>query len=292
MTTQGGTSDAAFRKLMGRLFLRPRYGPEPLLLIGELPPEWGIPLPQGAVIVGSYVPVEFHAQVVLDMPGEPEQAVAAVEQALTSRGWRSQQHMRRMRGGFVPAGATVSRVARLLCDDQRRRHLDVAAGPGEGGLAGVRFTLNNDPDRFAICEGDGRMHRDPMSVFPALSAPPGMSQRGSGGGSSHSHTTLWGELPVDAVERHSREQLIAAGWRLGQHAASGRWAWSAWDFLGYCLIGPPVALSVGCLAAWPYGRVMTIGRSPFPIVGFTFRCTTSSRAVGDCRTRRTARSLP
>jgi hypothetical protein len=235
MSTQGGTSDAAIRKLLERLFLRPRHGAEPLLLVGELPPQWDIPLPQGAVIVGSHVPIEFHAQVVLDLPGEPEQAVAAVEQALTARGWRSMQGMAGRRGGFVPASEAAPRAVRLLCDDQRRRHLNVTGSPGEGGLADVRLTLDSDPDSFAICEGGSRMHRDPTSVFPALSPPPGMSQRGGGGGggggSSHVQTTLRGELPVDAVERHYREQLATAGWRLSEHAASRRWAWSAWDFM-------------------------------------------------------------
>jgi hypothetical protein len=236
MSTQGGTSDAAARKLLERLFLRHRHGPEPLLLVGELPPGWDIPLPQGAVIIGSHIPVEFQAQVVLDLPGEPEQAVVAVEQVLIDQGWRSSQGMPGMRAsGFVPASAPTARAARLLCDDQRRRHLRVSAGPGEGGLADVRLNLDSDSDNFAICEGGGRMHRDPTSVFPALSPPPGMSQRGGGGGgggrSSHAQTTLRGELPVDAIESHYREQLIAAGWRLSEHAASGRWAWSAWDFL-------------------------------------------------------------
>jgi hypothetical protein len=237
MSTQGETSDAAVRELLERLFLRHRHAPEPLLLVGELPPEWDIPLPQGAEVVGSLGTAEFQSQVVLNLPGEPEQAMAEVERALTAGGWRSGQWMPGMRAsGFVPAGAAIPRAGSLLCDDQRRRHLRVSAGPGEGGLADVRLNLNSDPDSFAICEGGGRMHWDPTSVFPALIPPPGMSQRGGGsgggggGGSSHAQTTLRGDLAVDEVERHYREQLVAAGWRLNEHAASGRWAWSAWDF--------------------------------------------------------------
>jgi hypothetical protein len=60
-------------------------GGEPFPLVGELPPEWDIPLPLGALIGGSLVSVEYQAEVVLDVPGEPGQAVAAVEQSLTDR---------------------------------------------------------------------------------------------------------------------------------------------------------------------------------------------------------------
>lgn len=74
MSTSGETSDAAVRKLLERLFLRHRHGPPPLLLVGELPPEWDIPLPQAAVVVGSLVTSEFLFHVVLDAPVEPEEA--------------------------------------------------------------------------------------------------------------------------------------------------------------------------------------------------------------------------
>ena len=66
MSTQSGGSDADLRKLMERLFLIPRYGVEPFPLVGELPPEWDIPLPLGALIVGSLVSIEYQAEVVLD----------------------------------------------------------------------------------------------------------------------------------------------------------------------------------------------------------------------------------
>lgn len=122
-------------------------------------------------------------------------------------------------GGFVPAGAPAPRAS---------------AGPGEAGLADVRLHLDSDPDNFAFCEGDGWRRRALTSIFPALAPPPGRSQRGGGSGgggaSSHTQTTLRGDLPVAAVESHYREQLAAAGWRVSEHAASGRWAWSTWDF--------------------------------------------------------------
>jgi hypothetical protein len=240
MSTPSGTSDAAVRKLLERVFLRHQYGwvpygPAPRLLVGELPPDWDIPLPQAAVVVGSLVNSEFQTEVVLDVPAEPEEAVAAVEQDLTAQGWRSSQEMFGMRaGGFVPADMPAPQAMRLLCDEQRRRHLQASAGPGEGGLADLRLHLDSDPDNFAICEGDGWRRRAKTSIFPALTPPPGMSHRGGGGGSSggssHTQTTLRGDLQVDAVENHYRQQLAAAGWQLSEHAASGRWAWSAWDF--------------------------------------------------------------
>lgn len=234
MSTQSGTADSAFRKLIERLFLRPRHGPEPLVFPGALPPEWDIPLPQGAVIVGSIVPDEFQAEVVLDLPGDMEESVVTVEQALTKLGWSPRQDAAGMRpGGFVSAG--MPRAVRLLCDQQRRRSVRVIANSGGDSLADVHLHLNSDPDNFArTCEGDGWIHRDPGPAFPALSPPPGMSHRGGGGGgggaSSHTHTTLRGALPVDTIERHYREQLADAGWRLSEHAASGPWAWSTWDF--------------------------------------------------------------
>jgi hypothetical protein len=72
-------------------------------------------------------------------------------------------------GGFVPGRPPTPAAVRLLCDHQQRRHLRVNAGPGEGGVADVRLSLNNDPDNFAICETDVWMHLRLTSVFPPLS---------------------------------------------------------------------------------------------------------------------------
>jgi hypothetical protein len=64
-----------------------------------------------------------------------------------------------------------------------------------------------------------------------------MAQRGGGGGgggggSASTHTTLFGPLSAEAVEEHYRGQLANAGWRLIDHGATDRCAWSAWDFTG------------------------------------------------------------
>ncbi len=72
-------------------------------------------------------------------------------------------------GGFVPGRPPTPAAVRLLCDHQQQRHLRVNAGPGEGGVADVRLSLNSDPDNFAICETDVWMHLRLTSVFPPLS---------------------------------------------------------------------------------------------------------------------------
>jgi hypothetical protein len=178
--------------------------------------------------------------VMLDVPGDPEQAVAAVAQVLTARGWRSiQRRTPRMRpGGFLPAGSAVPRVGTILCDDNRQRQLTVSANPGEADVADVSLRLDSDPNSFAQrnnFKDDIWMFQGPTSIFPVLTPPPGMSQWGGGGGgggaSCHTSTILRGDLPVDAIEIHYREQLAAAGWKMSESAAIGRWAWSTWDFL-------------------------------------------------------------
>lgn len=238
MSMQDGASAEAYRRLVERLFLRHMYTQsttEPRLLVGELPPQWDLPLPPGAVVIGSHIRDEFSVQVALDVPGGPEQAVAQVERSLTAVGWRLGRTMGPRRGGFIPV-STGMHAGGLYCDDQQRRHLTVTAGSGEAGFADVRLNLNSDPTNYTPCEHEHRMDNSSMDVFPVLTAPPGMRTRGGGGGggggSADTSVTLFGDMPVDAIEQHYREQLTAAGWRLGEYGASGRWAWSTWDFTG------------------------------------------------------------
>ncbi len=80
-------------------------------------------------------------------------------------------------------------------------------------------------------------HGPPMWVFPPLRPPQGMTQvggggGGGGGGTATAQATLLGDLSPEAIESHYRAQLETAGWRVGEHAASGRWAWSTWEFTG------------------------------------------------------------
>jgi hypothetical protein len=149
---------------------------EPFLYVGELPPGWDMPLPDSTAVVGSLVTSEFLVQVILEVPGDSEQAVTAVAQGLWATGWRTSRGMPGLRpGGFVLTGMERSQIGIILCDDQQRRHVQISADSGEAGLADVRLDLNSDPDGFVICEGIDRMFRDPTSIFPALGPPPGMS---------------------------------------------------------------------------------------------------------------------
>ena len=161
----------------------------------------------------------------------------------------------RNEGWWVRPGKTADACCRrLLCDHQRRRQLRVNAGPGEGGVADVRLSLNSDPDSFAICETDVWMHLRLTSVFLPLIPPPGMSQRGGGsgggGGSSHSQTLLRGELPVGDVESHYREQLIAAVCRLSEHTATVPVGLGTWDFIDD--------------RGQPWMRLLTVAEPPGP----------------------------
>jgi hypothetical protein len=222
---------------MDRLFLRHPGEPvveEPNVFVGALPPDWDIPLPVGAVVVGAYVSNRFHTRVALDMSGDHEQAAARVDQMLKDAGWTSQERTPPAIGGFIPARDMIAGPARRLQDAQRRRTLFLTSGPIEGGLASIVLDLDANPDNFRVFD-DIRRRRRPSSILPPLTPPPAMTMRrgGGGGGSIHtasSHATLHGDLSGAAIEAHYRGQLAAAGWRQGESHAAARWTWSTWDF--------------------------------------------------------------
>ncbi|MBI4338703.1 MAG: hypothetical protein HY680_01975 [Chloroflexi bacterium] len=184
MTTPGDASDAVVRMFLERLFVRTPHRPsgaEPQVLIGRLPPGWDIPLPDDAKVVGSYVPMDFQVRLVLDMPGQFDQAGEKLVQALTGGGWRLQTGMGMRSGGFMPSSSSPA-FGRMLVDERRRRTLTLTAMPGDGGLTDVRLDLNSDPQAFASRERAERMGagHDIMSVIPPLTPPPGMRQSGGG----------------------------------------------------------------------------------------------------------------
>ncbi len=222
---------------MERLFLSSSYrrsGNQAQMFVGELPPQWDLPLPADAQVLGAHVPVEFHAQVVIDMSGDPREAVAEIQRLLVAEGWRALQAWRQRGGGFMGGGILEPPAAVLMCDYRLRRHLNVVGTEGQTGMAEVLLSYNSDPSSFQPCEFARGMPGEQPSVFPDLVPPPGMTQGRAGGGgrgtSASNDAVLIGDLSAEAVEQHYRAQLVAAGWRIESHTASDSWAWSTWEF--------------------------------------------------------------
>ncbi len=239
MGTQAESSETRYRRLVERLFLSRwyrRHSEQAQMFVGELPPQWDLPLPAGAEVLGGHVPAEFHAQVVLDVPGDPKQAVAEIERLLVAEGWRAVPGpaSRRRGGGFLGGGMLEPPAAVLLCDYRLWRHLNVTGIEGRSGIAELLLSYNSDPTSFQPCEFTGGMPGEQPSVFPELKPPPGMMQGRAGGGgrgtSASNDAVLIGDLSAEAVEQHYRAQLVSAGWRVESYNASGSWAWSTWEF--------------------------------------------------------------
>lgn len=237
MSTHSEPSDAAVRELLERLYVRQiEFRGDVQLLTAELPADWDIALPPGSTVVGTEVRMGFHTRVVLDIPGSPEAAVNSIAQPLLGSGWREAERPRMREGGLMAGAMRGPKAGVMLCDDQRRRHVDITASDGANGMADVRVTLNSDPTQHYACERGQRVPRSPTSIFPPLSPPPSMVAHGGGGGggggSVYNNATLSGILQPREIEEHYRRQLTASDWALVDSGSTGQWAWSVWDFTG------------------------------------------------------------
>lgn len=231
-------SDPAVERLALRL-LSYRYAGAPelselQLLPEQLPPDYELPLPADATVVGSLTRGE-ESTIVLDSDHSPEQITSFFEERMANAGWEEAPEPGQA-GGFVPA---PSPRAKYFCQQETGQFLALTATtyPEEGQPTDVRLILRSDED-YSPCR-DIRAEADYQNVWalliPSLATPPGVQQRGSSNGGSpdesiYTSANLETELAASALVDHYSQQLRDAGWTRLDQGDSGPVSWSTWSF--------------------------------------------------------------
>ena len=237
-----GDSDTDLARFVKRLF-NYHYSSlgEPKILPGELPSDLAvdIPIPETAEIIGSLVQSDKskkyeNVQIILDVPGEPEDALAFYQEQLAETGWHEfERYSSSRQGGFVPSQQPVS--ATFCRYENKGPSLSVITYAPEGKPTDVRLSLVNDP-QSGMCSQE---RNDPRpggfgEPFPSLKAPEGALQTGgSSGGSGNSRRAsaeLETELGLEELQAHYQQQLEATEWKLEDQGSGDALAWSTWSF--------------------------------------------------------------
>ena len=228
--------DAA-TKLALRL-LTPQYpgapGPEDVqLLVGELPADFALPLPDSTEVVGSIVRGGESTEVVLDSSQSAENILTYFAEELTKTGWDTFEEPS-YGGGFVPSEMPQNKT---FCHDENGLVMWMMALDLQNAPTDVRLNLNSDQGYSPCDQGDyGPPQGDPYSLMPSLIAPDGAEQisGGGGGGGPHnvsSSATLKTEVSVAELAAHYMSQLEEQGWTSDGNGGDGPAKWSTWTFL-------------------------------------------------------------
>ena len=235
------TESARLEQFVKRLLSPSTMGPgvptiaEPQILLGELPPDFDVPVPEGADVLGSLVQSDRSFQAILDLPMDQGESGEFYVAALHDAGWS--ERSRGSRGGFTSAG----NVPFAFCSgDNTMLTLTLSESPIEG-LTEVRFfTFNVKGMGRSPCDqsrkGGARLDMISPTGFklPTLRSPAGVRETGSSSGSSHnsvrSEVSLITDMSAVDLEEHYRRQLLELGWELAEQAAAGPLAVSTWRF--------------------------------------------------------------
>lgn len=235
-----GTNEALLHELVLRLSVfpgDPRLS-NPQLLVGQLPSNLNIPLPEGCRILGSLVRSQEIVSIVVDSRLSPEAVLQFYKDRLSADGWKEQEVLRPPHGGFVHSGLRGLENRVVFCKGERGPAFTVSAFESGNGATDVRLEVNNSAE-FSPCALQNRMQRRMMhhtiqNLIPPLVPPKGAGQFGGGGGggmdSWHSSATLTTDLELPDLATHYTTQLAKGGWKLTGEGHDGPIAWSTWTF--------------------------------------------------------------
>ncbi len=212
--------------------LAPPGGPgrTPEIHVGRLPGSLAdLPVPGGARIVGG-MDGPRGTSAVLWVPGDPVDALARVVLPLHDAGFR--QFQPRPRPGFGWPGRGENRP---LCRDGEG--VQVLAGWAVEGATYVR--LVQPPDPTGLCTdrtNPAAAAHFEDSPIPHLELPEGAIRRSGGGGGGgedwRSDATMETHLSAAELLRHFGDQLVAAGWEVGDEVAGASVAVASYRLRG------------------------------------------------------------
>ncbi len=238
LVVTGSADTALLHALVGRV-LEPRSArsdPEltnpPVLYVGELPPDLPatLPLPEGAVIIGSLSePATVYGPVVyLDVPLTAPAAIDFYTTALAEQGYALWQP-----GGppvFTGVGEAIT-----LCQADAQVQVNLSASALDDGPTAVAVTFTTDR-RAVSCDEDtaNAQYERTQQVLPTLVAPPGVTVTGDGSsysieGQADLQARLRTSLTPAELAEHYAASLAQQGWAAAGASATGPVAWSEWS---------------------------------------------------------------
>lgn len=207
-------------------------GEQCTLHVGEAPPDFTLAWPEGTRILGgSRNPSRM--TVVAAVPGDREDATAAVETALEEAKWTALPPPPAFRGGFQsrPSGTE----GRTFCsDDGSVRTIHVTKRPSGDALVVIRETRPGERSMTICSRQETRFVPPHADVLPPLYTPEGARTTNLGGGQSdrsvESRVEIRAEAGIEDLLEHFASQLEAAGWERTDDTVSGTTGHISWRF--------------------------------------------------------------
>ena len=272
-----GSDIAKLEQLVTRLFTqRSTIAPDdegaPKILVGKMPPNFGVLIPDGAYILGSVLQSDDSFQAIVDLPFELPEGEAVFTAALAEAGWREQ------RRPDQPGFNTSRSVPLVYCSSgDTLLYVSLSESPVENFTeARIRATKFDNVPR--VCQEDGApevLSSSETPELPSLSSPDGVIASGSrssaaramgfdGSASASLAVTLNTDLSAADLEEHYREQLEALDWELLEQGAAGPVVASTWRFtaeggefrrgLLWVVEGPEVDQRTAFIEVWRPGK--------------------------------------
>jgi hypothetical protein len=257
------SQDASMQELAERLLAGSNGGQEKAeLMPGKLPDDMPFTLPalDGWRTIGSVAyssndsrMADFRrSMVVLDAPGEPSVAYAAIRAALEQQGWKvSEDDMMSHHdsGGFLSSGELpdmfrnppespdgVGYHMLELCRDSKAVMLTVQTSKVDSSTAGLNLSVETYGSMMPCGAFANTASGSDAVNMPKLTPPDGVQVTGGGGsfGGSSSSSEAFAETDKSAglLEAHYAKQLEAAGWTRQDGKDAGPLAWSLWKVPG------------------------------------------------------------
>ena len=235
--TTPANTDAA-TKLAMRL-LAPRYPGAPdigevQLLVGEVPADFALPMPDSVEIVGSLVRGTEGTEVVLDSSQPAEFILNYYTEEMPKAGWETFEEPQYGGGGFVPGDIPQNKT---FCNDEADLVMWMTALDLEDAPTDIHLSINPSHGYSPCNQGTmgGPPPNDPYALMPALVPPAGVRQIGGGGGGSgmdgmSSNATLETDMATADLLVHYNVQLKEAGWLADSEDANSPVSWSTWTF--------------------------------------------------------------
>jgi len=225
------------QELVGRFFgtaIGLEQGARAQVILGSLPPDFNLHLPEGTRVVGS-VASDFRAQqlrhIFMDVPLDPQNALEFFRDALAQAGWEPQKPFDEQLRNFASDGLVI------FCKEGAEGFRGLQSAPYEEGVTPVRLISQDGNVHFAC--PDWPQIAGAGGVLPALtqpegqSWPPGFATRSTGepgqGDSVKAVLTVYTNQAPGVVEERFRGQLAESGWLLKEHGGRGPVSWSTWE---------------------------------------------------------------